>query len=100
MKDRGRSESGPLRWAGLTVISAARRISSYNWRKKALRINNGTESTSLRISAGLQQDLALALVRQAGLFQAAAGRPGVKDDADRPAEIRRGKLDRSGPAGQ
>ena len=41
-------------------------------------ITNGTESSSVRIPAGLQQALALALVRQAGLRQAAAGRSGAE----------------------
>ena len=39
---------------------------------------DGTESSSVRIPAGLQQALAVALVRQAGLRQAAAGRPGAE----------------------
>ena len=39
---------------------------------------DGTESSSVRIPAGLQQALAVALVRQAGLRQAAAGRSGAE----------------------
>ena len=35
-------------------------------------IDDGSESTSLRISPGRHQDVAVALVRQAGLFEAAA----------------------------
>ena len=43
---------------------------------------DGTKSSPVRIPAGLQQAVAFALVRQAGLRQAAAGRPGVESGAD------------------
>ncbi len=68
--------------------------------EKGKRRIDGTESSSVRIPAGLQQAVALALVRQAGLRQAAAGRPGAEGDAARAAEVGRRQLDRSGPPGQ
>ncbi len=50
---------------------------------------SGTESTSVRISAGRHQDVAVALVRQAGLRQAAARGSGPEGLAARPSEGRR-----------
>ena len=49
-----------------------RRMSHIVVAGRARRINDGTESTSVRISAGRHQDVAVALVRQAGLREAAA----------------------------
>ena len=62
---------------------------------------DGTESSSVRIPAGLQQAVAFALVRQAGLRQAAAGRSGVEGGAD-ASRLKIGwrQLDRSRSAGQ
>ena len=63
-------------------------------------IMNGSESTSVRISAGRHQDVALALVRQAGLCQAAAWRTGAEGGLRERLKSGRRQLDRSGSSGQ
>src|SRR5580658_1787267 len=47
---------------------------------------NGSKGTSLRIPAGRHQDVAVAMVRQAGLREAAARGPGVEGRATEPFE--------------
>ena len=58
-------------------------LGTYRHQGDGERSIDGTESSSVRIPAGLQQAVALALVRQAGLRQAAAGRPGAEGSAAR-----------------
>ena len=63
-------------------------------------ITNGSESSSLRLPAGFQQAVAVALVLQTELCHAAAGRPGAEGRPARAAEVRRHQFDRSGPPRQ
>src|SRR5271165_6634329 len=111
MKGRARSASARLRWAARTDTSAVRRTLWSKWRKRrrrklrkrtvrppggalcATKDNDGTESSSIRLQAGIQQALALALVLERELSAAPAGRSRTQGRPPQAAEIRRHQFD-------